>query len=461
MQVGSLSSDAWCFSNSISRRLIALGIISEMQEAIEQLESLNLKLEIELSIEDAEIDFLEWLDFNPDIQCLFHYSEYVENSNNSSTINKIPEMFAAYKSTTVTETTTQALKSGMLQLCSEASINHSDIASTLKYGYNQICFLLSSIKEKMTDIPDELYETFCENFLEEDYDDNYKEVERNYKMWKDEHNWKSQQTLEDKRTQEIVKLINGKSLSHKSDISNRDIKNCKIEIQEDALEYGTQLPDNIEFECARFGQYVFMNDCIMLFDYTKLGRYLYKFHKDISYEEGLSLKEFAITLNLIHHDMAELNPKLKPLLPDYEDNLVQAISDRAINIINHCKPFLNNNISQDFLSQFIIDILNGDVRKEVQRKLGGTGVYTNICLMLGMLKASTKVFKVGTISEKLASCLSGLTDKPNKESMKRKIDEGARDAKSKIRIWTDAYIKEHCYTETERLFVGLSQNTSK
>ena len=111
MQVGSLSSDAWCFSNSISRRLIALGIISEMQEAIEQLESLNLKLEIELSIEDSEIDFLEWLDFNPDIQCLFHYSEYVENSNNSSTINKIPEMFAAYKSTTVTETTTQNISS--------------------------------------------------------------------------------------------------------------------------------------------------------------------------------------------------------------------------------------------------------------------------------------------------------------------------------------------------------------
>jgi hypothetical protein len=460
MQMGS-SSDAWVFSSSITRRLIALSIISEMQVVIELLEELNLKLEIELSIEDAEIDFEDWLDFNPEVQYLFHYSEYVENSSNSCIINNIPEIFETYKSTTVSETTTQALRSGMLQLCSDASINHSDIATTLKYGYNKICFLLSRIKEKMTNIPDELYENFCVNFLAEDYDYYHQKVERNYKLWKDEHNWKSQQALEDKRTQEIVKLINGKVLSHKSDISNRDIKNCQIEIQEDALEYGTLLPENIDFECARFGQYVFMNDSIMLFDYTKLGRYLYKFHKDISIEEEITLKEFSIILNLIHHDMAELNPKLKPLLPDYEDNLVQAISDRAISIINHCKPFLNNNISQDFLSQYIKDILNGDVRKEVQKKLGGTGVYTNICLMLGMLKASTKVFKVGTISEKLASCLSGLTDKPNKDSMKRKIDEGARDTKSKIRIWTDAYIRKHCYTETERLFAGLSQNTRK
>lgn len=80
--------------------------------------------------------------------------------------------------------------------------------------------------------------------------------------------------------------------------------------------------------------------------------------------------------------------------------------------------------------------------------------------MLGMLKSSMKVFKVGTSSDQLASCLSPLTNKPNKDSMKRKIDEGASDLNSPLRTWTDAYVKKHCYTDSERLFVELSKKQS-
>lgn len=454
MRIG--STYAWELSSSLSRRLIALSIISEMQVVIEQLEELNKKLELELSVEDAEIDFEAWQGFDPDIQPIFHSNAYIEDENDNLTISNMPVMLTSFKSTTVSDATTEALKSGMRQLCSEASINHSDIGASLKYGFGQISCLLREISEKMSNIPDELYENYCDYFLARDYDLTFQEAERNYRMWKEEHEWKSQQALEDKRTQEIVKLINEKSLSHKSDISNRDILNCQIQIQEEALEYGTQLPDNIDFERARFSRYVYMNGCIMLFDYAKLGRYLYKHYKEISFEEALSLKEFAITLDFIHHDMAELNPKLKPLLPDYEFSKLQAILDNAIRIINHCKPLLAPSVPEDFLSRYMEAIFIGDIKHEVQKKLGGKGVYTNICLMLGMLKASTKVFKAGTGAEQLAGCLSVLTDKPNKESMKRKIDEGSRDMKSKVRIWTDAYIKEHCYSKEERLFVEVS-----
>ena len=112
----------------------------------------------------------------------------------------------------------------------------------------------------------------------------------------------------------------------------------------------------------------------------------------------------------------------------------------------------------EFLKQYLEAAFYGEIKHEVQTSLGRKGIYTKICKLLGMLKASMKVFKVGTSSEQLAACVSKLTDKPNKDSMIRKIDEGASDMKSKIRIWTEDYIKTHCYNESERLFLEQAKS---
>lgn len=454
----SSASYGWDFLSSLSKRMVAFGIISEMRVAIEQLEALNQKLEIEISVEDADIDFGLWFDEEPnkEIQPVFNHSSYIEEEEADSTINKIPDLFPLGKSTTFSENTTDVLKTGLRQLSSEGVLNHADICKALVSGYGTMTCLLREIQEKLTNIPDEQYENYCDDFFARDLDLAFQEAERNYIAWKDEHEWTSQQALEDKRTQEIVKLLMGGIVSHSTMPTNREINECPLIIHEEALEHDTHLPDNINIECARFAKFVIMKNCIMWLDYAKLGKYLYKHHRDMTFEEQLSLKEFQVTLDFIHRDMASLNVGLKQYLPDYEDNKMQAILDNAINIINTCKPYLNDKAPEDFLESYMNDAFSGEVRQEVQKLLGRKAIYTNICKMLGMLRSSMKVFKVGTSSEQLAACLSPLTDKPNKDSMKRKIDEGASDVKSKIRIWTDAYIKEHCLTESERLFVRLS-----
>lgn len=451
------SSCGWESSSPLSRRMVAMGIIAEMREVIELLEELNKKLDLELSVEDADIDFKMWLGDVYDIQPIFQSLSYIESNDDNSTINKMPDIFPLSKSTTFKDTTIESLKTGMRQLGSEAVLNHADIASTLINGFGKIVCLLREINEKMTDIPNELYENFCYDFFASDLDLVYQRAEREYLLWKEEHEWKSQQTLEDKRTQEILKLLKSDVMTHSTPPTNREIKECSIKIQEEALEHNTHIPEGIDIECARFAKFVTMHDRIMWFDYAKLGKYLYRHHKDLSWEEELSLKHFYMMLDFIHNDMAVLNPKLKTYLPDYEENQLQAVIENAVNIINTCKPYVDSKLPENFLSTYIKDAFYGDLKQEIQKKLGGKGVYTQICKMLGMLKASIKVFTVGTTSEQLASCLSPLTDKPNKDSMIRKIDEGARELNSKLRNWTDSYIKEHCYTESERLFVGLSE----
>lgn len=452
-----LMSDAvtysWTSVSSLTRRLIALGIISEMRVAIEQLEALNQKLEFELSVEDADIDFDQWLGDVSDIQPIFQHLSYVESENDNGTINKMPDIFPTGKSTSFKKSTIESLKTGLRQLCSEAALNHADIAAALIDGFGKIVSLIREIKEKMTDISDELYENYCDVIFARGLDLSFQEAERDYLLWKDEHDWKSQQALEDKRTQEIVKLLGSGVFVYSTKPTNRDIKDCPIKIQEEALEYNTKLPDNIEIDCARFSKFVFMNECIMWIDYIKLGKYLYKHYKDLSFDEEYALQYFDVMLNFIHHDMAALNPNLAVYLPDYEDNRLQAIFDNAVKIITTCNPYLSEKLPKDFLELYLQGAFYGKIKREVQSTLGKKAIYTNICKMLGMLKASMKVFKVGTTSDQLASCLSPLTKKPNKDSMIRKIDEGASDKNSTLRSWTDEFIKKNCYTDSERLFL--------
>lgn len=443
----------WFSTSPLTRRLIALGIISEMRIAIEQLENINKKLEIELSVEDADIDFDQWLGDSSSIQPIFHNLSYIEGDDDNGTVNKIPDLFPVGKSTTFKDVTSETLKTGIRHLCSEAILNHADIATALKEGFGRIVCLLREINEKMTNIPDELYENYFDDCLARDLDLAYQEAERDYLLWKDEHDWNSLQSLEDKRTQEILRLIKSGVFIHATKPTNRETKECPIKIQEEALEYNTKLPDNIEVECARLGKFVFMKGSIMWLDHVKLGKYLYKHYKEMTFDEEISIKYFDVMLDFIHRDMAKLNPSLALYLPDYEDNRLQAIYDNAIRIITTCNPYLSEKIPNNFLEIYMECAFYGDIKREVQSILGRKAIYTNICKMLGMLRASLKVFKVGTSSDQLASCLTSLTVKPNKDSMIRKIDEGASDKNSKLRIWTDKFIKDHCYTESERLFL--------
>ena len=80
-----------------------------------------------------------------------------------------------------------------------------------------------------------------------------------------------------------------------------------------------------------------------------------------------------------------------------------------------------------------------------------------ICKMLGMIKTTKKVFTLDTTSHDLAKALSSIVQKPKEDSLKRYIDEGASDYKSKLSKWTTQYVMEKLGTDKERLFLKVVQ----
>lgn len=440
----------WISVSPLTRRMLAFGILSEMSFIIEHLKVLNQKVDIELRAEYGDIDLDLWSDDDSDIQHILHFSSYIESEDDKSTINKIPDLFPLSKNPTFDESTVESLKTSMRLLGCDDFLNNADIASALNKGKEDIVSLIREIKDKMTNIPDNLYEKCCYDFFYRDQDYLNQKAESDYLLWKDEHDWKSLQALKDKRTQEIVKLLDSGVFIHSIPPTNRDIKDCSFKIQEEALEHNTKHPQNIDIECVRFSKFVIIKNDIICFDYIKLGKYLYKHYKDIDLEQQYSLKLFEKTLNLIQHDMADINPKLLQYLPDYKDNMQKAALDKATKIINSCQKYLKDKNPNNFLATYLKDAFYGDCKIEVQKKLMNKSRDKLICRMLGMLKTTQKVFPPETRSEDLAKELSSVIENTNQDSLERYINDGAGDRSSDLSKWTTQYVMKNLGTKEEK-----------
>ena len=131
--------------------------------------------------------------------------------------------------------------------------------------------------------------------------------------------------------------------------------------------------------------------------------------------------------------------------------------NKSLEVIETCNSLLKEDVDKDFLTLYLREAFSGDNKIEVQAKLKGQSKYTMICKMLGMIKTTKKVFTLDTTSHDLAKALSSIVQKPKEDSLKRYIDEGASDYKSKLSKWTTQYVMEKLGTDKERLFLKVVQ----
>ena len=137
------------------------------------------------------------------------------------------------------------LKTGMRYLCSEGNVSPRDIVFALDCGIKKVWGLLDSIKKKKAKIKDFQWEDFWYGFLLRDDDLYFERAQNDYDKWKEEHDWHDFQTLKDKRTQEILKVLKSGVFSHDVVPVKRDIAKSIITIEEDAIEDGEEIPDNL------------------------------------------------------------------------------------------------------------------------------------------------------------------------------------------------------------------------
>ena len=442
----------------ITRRMYATGIANELYQLASQLSDIDEQIETTLDFEDAYLNLSPMDNRRVCFPKLSSENLYREDENNDAEINKLIDIFPLDKEDySFTSEKAERFKTGLRYLCSDANISSRDLVYALDKNLKAVFSLLASISCKKTNIKEFQWEGFWYTFLYRDDDLIPEDAFNDYEKWKEEHDYQDIQVLKDKRTQEILKLLKSGVFSFDVKPVKRELDNCIIDIPEEALEEGTEIPEDIKTECARFSKYVYYKDDILCLNYVKLGKYIYKHYSEISYKQGNRLIYFDYMLLHIHDDMAECNPKLKKHLKFYEDNELEEILDKALEVINSCAGLLKEGIAQDFLTTYLREAFYSENKIEVQAKLKGQSKYTLICNMLGMIKTTKKVFKLDTTSADLAKELSSVIDKPKQESLKRYIDQGAGDPKAKLSKWTSQFIVDKLGNKVERLFMEVAQ----
>lgn len=440
--------------NPITRRMYLMSIISGMIPIITDLNIINERLSDELSEEDAKLKSLDSYLKDIGLERLEIPRLDSKKEEDGYIINFMTDLFPVgdnnyrFKKENV-----DSLKTGMRMLCSEENVSDRDIVFALSKGMREISGLLFDITNKKKNIKKELYEEFWYQIESRD-DDLYIEAAQNdYEVWKEEHDDCDIQKLRDKVTQEILKLLQTGIFNPDTVPTNRDIKNSVIKISEDALEPDMMITEGINIESARFSKYVSYKEDILVLDYTSLGKYIYKHINKISDEQIDALIYFNFILWPIHHDMAELKPKLKKFL-EYEEDEVTELKEWATSALLCCKDLLEDNVGEDFLKDYIDSAFN--VKElNLTHRLSGQSKYTTICHMVGMLKLIGRVFKFGTIDADLANALSAKLDKGPK-TLRRYVNEKNSPKDRKLYDWTSSFVKEKLFNDTEKAFLEIS-----
>jgi len=442
----------------ISRRMYATGLVNELYQLVTKLADTDEQMKTSLDFEDAYIDVSLFNYLHIDYRKLQDESLYKEDPNNDAEINRMIDTFPLDKEGySFKSDNAERFKTGLRYLCGDANISPRDIVYALDTVIKNTFSLLYSIGKKKSNIKDFQCEDFWYRFLYRDDDLFAERAINDYDSWKEDHDYNDFQVLKDKRDQEILKMLASGVFSYDVKPVKRDITNCLINISEDALEEDMNVPEDIKIECARFSKYVYFKEDILWLDYTKLGKYIYKHYRSIKDEQGDCLIYFDYMLLQIHNDMAECRPKLKKHLRFYEDDLLEDVLNKSLEVIESCNGLLKEDVDKEILTHYLREAFYGDNKIEVQTKLKGQSKYTLICNMLGMIKTTKKVFTLDTTSQDLAKALSSVVQKPKEDSLKRYIDEGASDYKSKLSKWTTQYVMDKLGTDKERLFLKVAQ----
>lgn len=429
----------------MTRRLFAIGVVTELLQLNRRLDMLCIQLDSEISVEDAEIDFDDWLEHNDwmNDRGIFNILSYHPQKDGNDIIDNMNKLLPVnYDGYGFTEDDAGKFLTAMHEFCDDESLQARDIIYIIGECIKKTLSSLREVKRKRTNIQGYLFEDYWYSFI-----DGYLEnspVSDIYEHWKDEHDDLDMEMLRDKQMQEILVLLKSGFLSHVAQPTRREIDRSKISINKDSFDRSTTIPDGIDMECARLSKFMeWKEEYIFAFNYEKLGRYLYKHHKELTDKEKKSIAHFDQIMDLIHEDMARLDARYKVYLKNYEGDELQSIYEECARILYACREHLLENISDEFFEVVMHDVMFGDMKTELKAKLRGASRMTTLCAMLAACKNSGKVFREGVTSDDLARSLSTAVEKPSRDSLKRYIDNGSANYKARIFIFTEEAIKDY------------------
>ena len=430
-------------SYALYRRLCALSIIAYMHEINDELEEISSKLDNDVDLNALEIDFDKylnkaywdkgWLLHNYSIietevpaSSINHFTDYLPNGVEGYTFT--PEMIGSFKNT-------------LHQFCDKDRMNWRDIDYALNFGFKKMLNLLLDIKKKTQNPQAYLFQKLWDELrIDIDSDDILKE----YNKWKEDHGEINFQNLKDKQTQTLVRLLSSDFLRFRPKPTKGEVNNSQLIIDEDSLETGSVLPDNIKEQCARLEYFVVWKDPeknILSFNYERLGKYVYDHYKEL--ESNLNVMiDTDIIFDAIHEDMAKLKSGLAKYLKRYEEDQIKELANDCKKILNTCKPFLKSDIRETLLEEYVdMAMYDTNIKAEVRSKLRGQSKNKFICDMIGHL-SNCYVFDVKYTAEDFAKALHKEIVSVEQNTLQRYIKETINSRNGNLYPWTKNHIDE-------------------
>lgn len=443
-------------SFAIYRRMCGIGILSYMNEVIQELENLNKKVDVDIEMEAVEINYEKFLDSQywyklelfKSHEHLYQLLEmkgcyYVDNPKEE--INQLIELLPGPDSDVpYTQDQIATFKTCMIQLCDDERLNERVLKFSFNNGIKTIARLLRDIRKKISNPKDHhfirLWEETVRTYSLEDWP-------KEYEDWKDEYDGVSFDRLKEKQIQEIVQFLKTAFLRYRPDPTRGDLKRCQITIPEEAFNDDYEMPANINVQCARFDYFVRWADegkNILLFDSKRMGKYLFKHYQQLTDEEKAAIVYLDVMLDLIHEDMAELDISLKPYLKRYEENMVNSLINDCSAILNSCQLHLRDDMRKTFLREYLSMLLYDEVMKQEAREklLSAKSRNKYLCQMIAALDCFM-VFKTEVVKEDLARSLYPyFENKTNYESTLDNIERFQRKREGALYEWTKKNIDD-------------------
>lgn len=137
--------------SAMTRRLMALGVVTELFQLNKQLEKLCMRLESEISVEDADIDFDNWLTHQEwkNGEGIFSILSYHQQDDKDTIINHMTDCLpVGADGYSFTKEQAESFKTGMHQFCDDERISARDLIYALNENLNKITQCLKEVKRK-------------------------------------------------------------------------------------------------------------------------------------------------------------------------------------------------------------------------------------------------------------------------------------------------------------------------
>lgn len=425
-------------------RLFAWGVVALYNEINNDLEKLSIQLDTELNLEAISINFdlftnlkywtQNWL--YVDFEELYRKENMdMPRITYTTQINTLTDYLPnGVKGYNVNPDVINSFKNAMHQLCDEDRLTDGDVFYSLNAGLNRMLELLKTVEKKVKNPQIHLYKKLWDETYEI-YDND--EALAEYNEWIEENDSPTLNDLKARQKQEIFKLLSKNFFRFCNKPTGAEVKKYKTFISEDDLPFGTQIPENIAMECAKFEKFIeWKGEHIFLINYEKLGQYIYKHYQEFDDTEFFYITDFDRNINAIHEAMASLKPSLLPYLKNYEEKMVDGLVDWSVDVLSTCKSHLNENVSANFFRIYMQKLLyDNEMKDEARKKLSSSSKKTFICNIVAQLK-NARIIKITVDNSVLSHSLHEKINDISEDTIGKNIQRAYNANEGALYVWT-------------------------